>query len=88
MEINLSACDSIFSQIDECVSTVNQDYECEWDDSVHDSFQNYITEAEGYFREIREATVMLKESGEVLESVDIDTLSEECETVMEEVEAI
>jgi hypothetical protein len=88
MEINIE----VFQSSDECIDTsinsLKSSYDTEWNDSVHDSFQNYIDETSLILEEIRELSQNLATIGSDLENIDIDTIADECDSINSEIEAV
>lgn len=88
MDINLNACREVIQEIDDSISNVKGSFESDWDDNVHDSFGNYISEAESRLSEIKTAAEEMISVGEELASVNMDELMESAEALFNAIDAI
>lgn len=87
MDINSDIYVASIDEIDDSKSAVQSSYESEWNDDVHESFQNYIDEINVILGEMEEMSHTLADIANGLADVDIDALSEECDGIIGEIEA-
>lgn len=87
MDINLDIYKTSIYEIDDSKLAVQSSYESEWNDDVHESFQNYIDEINLILDEITEMSHSLVDIANRLADVNIDALSEECDGIIGKIEA-
>lgn len=88
MEVNLFECNHAIEAIDNGINSIKQSYDTEWNDSVHDSFSNYISEANNALSGIKMAIEKITDLQVYLEAIDIDSVGEEVEGVSSAIESI
>lgn len=77
MEIDLSSVSQARQQVSSSVGEVKRSYDCNWNDSVHDSFMAFVEAFEAQVKKMEGVMNGLDKVKESLKSVCIDKLSKQ-----------
>ncbi len=88
MEIDVSKIQKLPEIISSTIDDVSAAYDSEWDDPVHDSYRLYIDESKQQIEAIVEAINSISAIQSECESIDIDAIRSEYESIAEEVSAL
>lgn len=81
MDINVSQCASVRSQLSETAQAVKSSYESEWNDAVHESFHGYIEEYDSEAQNIEGILGEFEALAEELQDINMEELSQQCEAL-------
>ena len=88
MDVNFNSISNCITPLVDSIDAVENAYRSEWDDSVHESFGAYIVQAKQHIDFIVEAINSMSVIQSECESIDIDAIRSEYESIAEEVSAL
>lgn len=88
MEISFENLSNLQASLEESVNQVRASYESgEWEDPVHDSYQDYIEQSQNGINSMCETVSAIVALQEDCNAIDIDTIKDEFEQIKSEVDA-
>lgn len=88
MNIQIAWCEETIEGVSQAISEVELSFDCEWDDGVHESFQNYISEIKVVQTAIVAELGNIKSVNSELDDLDIDVLIAQSNNLGVEIEGI
>ena len=82
---SLNAIDSEYSKI---VASISERYKCDWNDSIHDSYQRYVKQVEEYSQRIHGVRCKAETLQKEVEELRIDELRENAQSLCKEAERL
>ena len=79
--VNLSMLKANDSEYEELVKKVEQKYECEWDDAVHESYQLYVQQVQEYGSKIHIIRCKAESLAEEIAGLNVDGMIQRAEAL-------
>lgn len=86
MEIDFEGLDKFSETAEASIKSINLNYNSSWDDSVHDSFNNFISEFQSKANEMNEIMKSFVQVVQPLQQIKIDELRQQYEELISNIQ--